>query len=117
MTVAAAVLAAWFRVAEPSEAPIVRSVEVEPGVKLEVLEWGGAGRPIVLIPGYGRTAHDFATFGDSLAARYHVYAVTRRGFGASSKPAHGYSPIALATTFWPSSTRLACVRRYSPAIR
>ena len=89
--VGAAVLAADARMPEPNATPTTRFVEVEPGVRIEVLDWGGTGRPVVLLAGYGRTAHDFATFGDSLAATYHVYAITRRGFGASSKPASGYS--------------------------
>ena len=84
-------LAAHPRSPEPGAAPTTRFVEVAPGVTLEVLDWGGTGRPVVLVAGYGRTAHDFAGFGDSLAATHRVIGITRRGFGASSKPATGYS--------------------------
>ena len=73
-----------------------RSVQVEPGVRLEVLDFGGTGRPVVITAGYGRTAHDFEAFGATLASRYRVIAVTRRGFGASSVPATGYSADRLA---------------------
>jgi non-heme chloroperoxidase len=58
-------------------------VAVEKGLKLEVLDWGGSGRPIVLLAGAGYTAHVFDGFATKLAAHYRVYGITRRGFGAS----------------------------------
>lgn len=61
-------------------------VVVDQGVQLEVLDWGGSGRPIVLLAGGGNTAHVFDDFAPKLTAYYHVYGITRRGFGAS-----GYS--------------------------
>lgn len=64
----------------------VSRVEVEPGVKLEVLDWGGSGRPLVLLSGLGDTAHVYDSFAPKLAGRYHVYGITRRGFGASDTP-------------------------------
>ena len=67
-----------------------RFVPVESGVKLEVLDFGGSGRPVVLLSGLGDTAHVYERFAPKLARRYHVYAITRRGFGASSHPASGY---------------------------
>ena len=60
-----------------------RFVEVEPDVRLEVLDWGGRGRPVVLLAGGGNTAHVFDDFAPKLTARNHVYGVTRRGFGRS----------------------------------
>jgi non-heme chloroperoxidase len=66
-------------------------VEVEKGVKLEVLDWGGAGRPIVLLAGLQNTAHVFDSFAPQLVTKYHVYGITRRGFGASTTPASGYT--------------------------
>jgi pimeloyl-ACP methyl ester carboxylesterase len=69
---------------------------VQPDVKLEVLDWGGTGRPVVLLAGRGQTAHSFESFAPSLAAYYHVYSITRRGYGASSKPATGYLADRLA---------------------
>lgn len=64
-------------------------VTVERGVKLEVLDWGGRGRPIILLAGGGDTAHVFDDFAPKLRSltHLHVYAITRRGFGAS-----GYQP-------------------------
>lgn len=61
-------------------------IEVEPGVKLEVLDWGGTGRPVVLVEGLGSTAHTFESFAADLTKSFHVYAITRRGYGASSAP-------------------------------
>ena len=63
------------------------SVEVEPSVRLEVLDWGGAGSPVILIPGLGMTAHSFDAFATKLSATHHVYGITRRGIGKSSAPA------------------------------
>jgi len=69
----------------------VRFVTVEKGVRLEVLDWGGSGRPLVLLAGLGFTAHVFDGFAEKLTDSYHVYGITRRGYGASSRPASGYT--------------------------
>jgi non-heme chloroperoxidase len=61
-------------------------VTVDKNVRLEVLDWGGSGRPVVLLAGGGNTAHVFDEFAPKLTANFHVYGITRRGFGAS-----GYS--------------------------
>src|SRR5688500_5159978 len=61
----------------------VRFVNVEKNVRLEVLDWGGAGRSVVLLAGGGNTAHVFDELAPKLAADYHVYGITRRGFGDS----------------------------------
>lgn len=61
----------------------VRFVTVEENVRLEVLDWGGAGRSVVLLAGGGNTAHVFDELAPKLATDYHVYGITRRGFGAS----------------------------------
>lgn len=72
-----------------SSARHVRFVTVDKGVRLEVLDWGGRGRPIVLLAGGGDTAHVFDDFARELPSftHHHIYAITRRGFGAS-----GYRP-------------------------
>jgi non-heme chloroperoxidase len=64
----------------------VQFVTVEPGVKLEVLDWGGTGRPLVLLTGLGNDAHIFDGFAEKLTSKYHIYGFTRRGFGASDSP-------------------------------
>jgi pimeloyl-ACP methyl ester carboxylesterase len=69
----------------------VRFITVDKDVQLEVLDWGGSGRPVVLLAGLGDTAHVFDKFAPKLTRDCHVYGITRRGFGASSIPAEGYS--------------------------
>jgi non-heme chloroperoxidase len=70
-----------------SLAPVALTVTVENGVNLEVLDWGGTGRPLIFLAGLGATAHDFEKLAPQFTAHHHVYGITRRGFGASSKPA------------------------------
>jgi non-heme chloroperoxidase len=66
--------------------PRVQFVTVDKDVKLEVLDWGGTGRPLVFLAGLGDTAHAFGKFAPQFTANYHAYGITRRGFGASSHP-------------------------------
>jgi pimeloyl-ACP methyl ester carboxylesterase len=67
-----------------------RWVTVDSSVRLEVLDWGGSGPPLVLLGCY-LTAHVYDDFAPKLTDRFHVYGITRRGIGASDKPAAGYS--------------------------
>jgi non-heme chloroperoxidase len=67
----------------------VQFISVDKDVKLEVLDWGGSGKPVVLLAGLRNTAHVFDDFAPKLTAQYHVYGITRRGFGASSAPVPG----------------------------
>jgi non-heme chloroperoxidase len=64
----------------------VRFVTVDPDVRLEVKDWGGKGRPVVLLAGLGGTLHSFDEFALRLTGKYHVYGITRRGYGVSSAP-------------------------------
>jgi pimeloyl-ACP methyl ester carboxylesterase len=64
----------------------VQFVQVQPGVNLEVKDWGGTGRPVVLLAGLGSTLHTYDDFASKLIGKYHVYGITRRGYGASSAP-------------------------------
>ncbi|TMB54489.1 MAG: alpha/beta hydrolase [Chloroflexi bacterium] len=68
----------------------VRLVAVDDGVELEVLDWGGSGRPVVLLAGSGNTAHVFDDFAPKLTDCCRVYGITRRGYGASTRPSSGY---------------------------
>jgi len=77
--------AAWPLPADPSP-HTVQLVTVEPGIKLEVLDWGGTGRPLVFLGALGDTAHEFDQFAPKFTGKYHVYGITRRGFGESSDP-------------------------------
>ncbi|MGA2252942.1 alpha/beta fold hydrolase [Terracidiphilus sp.] len=64
----------------------VQFINVEPNVKLEVLDWGGSGPPVIFLAGLGNTAHVFDDFAPKFVPYYHVYGITRRGFGTSSSP-------------------------------
>src|SRR5688572_2551180 len=55
-------------------------VTVDKDVRLEVLDWGGSGQPLVLLAGMGNTAHIFDRFAPKLIDQFHVYGITRRGF-------------------------------------
>lgn len=68
-----------------------RFVTVDTSVRLEVLDWGGSGRPVVFVGCY-LTGHVYDNIAPKLTDRFHVYAITRRGVGASDHPATGYSP-------------------------
>jgi non-heme chloroperoxidase len=67
---------------------VSRFIPVGQDVRLEVLDWGGTGRPLVLLPGGGDTAHVFDDFAPRLTSDFHVYGITRRGFGES-----GFAPL------------------------
>jgi pimeloyl-ACP methyl ester carboxylesterase len=67
----------------------VRFVTVDSSVRVEVLDWGGTGRPIVFLGCY-LTGHAFDEIAPKLIDQFHVYAFTRRGIGASDRPVGGY---------------------------
>jgi non-heme chloroperoxidase len=92
------VLCVYFSLTSSSQAahqnatyPAQRFITVAPDVRLEVLDWGGSGRNLVLLAGGGNTAHVYASFAPKLAKQFHVYGVTRRGAGQSSTPLSGYT--------------------------
>jgi len=89
---AAAQTAGWKDPA-PHRAQMVR---VAPGVELEVLDWGGSGHALILLAGSGNSAHVFDDFAPLAAKFAHVYGITRRGYGNSSKPESGYDELQLA---------------------
>jgi non-heme chloroperoxidase len=71
---------------------VIQFIPVVENVRLEVLDWGGAGRPLVLLAGGGNTAHVFDDFAPRLTNDFHVYGITRRGFGES-----GFAPLPSGT--------------------
>ncbi len=85
-------------------------VEVERGVSVEVLDWGGSGQPIVFLSGFGGTGHAFDGFAQRFTDKHRVFSITRRGFGASSHPEPteaNYSPERLAADVMAVIRRLA----------
>lgn len=77
----------------------VSYISVEPGVRLEVLDWrqdsseaqvGSDAPTLMLLPGLGATAHSYDVIAPKLARDYNVVGVTRRGTGDSARPDRGY---------------------------
>ena len=92
------VLCLFFSLASPSQNahqsasyPAQRFITVASDVRLELLDWGGSGRNLVLLAGGGNTAHVYASLAPKLAKHFHVYGITRRGAGQSSAPSSGYT--------------------------
>lgn len=68
----------------------VKFITTAPDVELEVLDFGGSGDYLIMLTGLGDNAHVFDNFAYEFTDMFHVIAITRRGFGLSSKPATGY---------------------------
>ena len=64
---------------------------------LHYLDWGGRGPALVLIAGLGDNAHIYDDIAPQLTSRYHVIAITRRGYGQSSRPVSGYEVDSLVS--------------------
>ena len=71
------------------------AVSISDGATISYLE-AGTGQPIVLLPGLGQTAAQFAMQIDEFSTAYRVISVDQRGHGESSKPSHGYRIARLA---------------------
>src|SRR4051812_26114681 len=91
-----------YGVHAPGATATAQLVQVGDGVQIETLDWGGRGRAVVLLAGSGNTAHVYDDFAPKLAdqCHVHVYGITRRGYGVSSKPEGGYSVPELAEDDW-----------------
>ncbi|MBC7409760.1 MAG: alpha/beta hydrolase, partial [Arcicella sp.] len=64
--------------------------------KIEVLDFGGTGKSILFLTGLGNSAHVFVDFAPKFCDKFHVYAMSRRGFGASEQTSSGYRIDTLA---------------------
>jgi pimeloyl-ACP methyl ester carboxylesterase len=53
-------------------------------VRLEILDWGGAGPAVVLLAGFGGSAHVYDDLAPQLIDSFRIIGITRRGHGASS---------------------------------
>jgi pimeloyl-ACP methyl ester carboxylesterase len=60
------------------------------GVTLQYVDWGGSGDVVLLLPGLGDDVHRFDAFAPRFIDAFHVVGFSRRGQGASEKPASGY---------------------------
>jgi non-heme chloroperoxidase len=80
--------AQWADWSDPS-AKRVRFIAV-PGnasedIRLEVIDWGGHGPPLLLLAGLRESGHVYNDLAPRLTDRFRVIALTRRGHGASSR--------------------------------
>ena len=75
---------------EDSTPHAIRKVQVAPGVELEVLDWGGSGKAMVMLSGGGDNAHVYDQFAFQFTDYFHVIGITRRGYLPSSQPPSGY---------------------------
>jgi pimeloyl-ACP methyl ester carboxylesterase len=72
-------------------------VVVEPGDQIHFLDWGGEGKPgVLLVHGLSNTAWSWAPVARRLCSRRHVVAVDLRGHGLSDAPTEGYDEPTLA---------------------
>jgi pimeloyl-ACP methyl ester carboxylesterase len=76
--------------AQTHRAPQSKLVAVDNNVHLQCLDFGGNGRALVFLPGPGSTAYIYYDFGQRFTDKFHVYAVTPRGYGASDLTREGY---------------------------
>lgn len=82
-TVALGLTGRPVRAVDPS--PTERFITVN-GAKLFIIDWGGQGPTLILLPGYGNGAHIFDTLAPELIDHYRVVALTPRGFPPSGTP-------------------------------
>src|SRR6266516_4614715 len=66
------------------------------GARLYVADWGREGPLMILLPGFGTGAHIFDGLAPAFNDRFHVIALTPRGFPPSSAPDSGYTIAQLA---------------------
>ena len=86
-------------VLSPEDAPAPEGyvVTVGAGDRIHFLDWGGSGRPgVLLIHGLSNTAWSWAPVARRLVAVHAVVAMDLRGHGLSDAPTEGYDPETLA---------------------
>lgn len=71
-------------------------IRIQADISLEVVDWGGKGKPLVFLAGLGHTAHVFDDFAPRFTDKFRVLGITRRGFGASTQAETGYGIDTLA---------------------
>ncbi|HVZ03262.1 alpha/beta hydrolase [Hyphomicrobium sp.] len=67
------------------------------GVRLNYLDWGGDGPPLILIHGIANSPHIFDDLAPLLCPHFRVLAYARRGHGKSEAPAGPYDAATLVS--------------------
>src|SRR6266581_1553482 len=68
------------------DAPKDSTVQLASGLRLAYRDWGGSGRPIVLVHGLASSYRIWDLVGPSLADRFRVVALDQRAHGRSDRP-------------------------------
>ena len=55
-------------------------------IRLHYLDWGGTGRPLILLHGLASSCRIWDFMAPLLADRFHIFALDQRGHGLSDKP-------------------------------
>ena len=74
------------------------------GTKLSYLE-AGAGKTLLMVPGWSQTAEQFKHQLEGLSDKYRVIALDMRGHGDSDKPTFGYR-----ISVWPRTSKMSWPR-------
>jgi non-heme chloroperoxidase len=73
--------------------PVIKNIQLSTGVNLEYAEQGDAtGTPVILLHGYTESRISYQQVLPLLPGNLHVFAISQRGHGNSSKPGSGYLP-------------------------
>lgn len=73
--------------------PVVKTIDISEAISLEYVEQGCLdGIPVILLHGFTDSWHSYEMILQHLPANLHVYAISLRGHGNSSKPKEGYHP-------------------------
>lgn len=79
--------------AAQAQTPVVKTVNLSTGVRVQYVEQGNAaGMPVVLLHGITDSLHSFDLVLPYLPSAWRVFALSQRGHGDSSRPADGYAP-------------------------
>lgn len=65
------------------------------GTLVHAIDYGGSGPAMVFVAGLGNSAHVFDDFAPRFTDRFHVIALTRRGYGESGRPGDGFDTATL----------------------
>ncbi len=73
----------------------IHYVEMDDGIKLEVVDWGGKGEPFVFLAGLALNAHTYDPIIHSFIDSYRVIGITRVGHGNSDSRTENFSTARL----------------------
>lgn len=74
-------------------APVVKTIQLSTGVQLEYVEQGSSkGIPVILLHGFTDSWKSFEAVLPHLSSSFHVFSISQRGHGGSSKTQKNYGP-------------------------